>query len=122
MDILMIVMRFIHIVAGVFWVGAAFVVVRFILPTASAAGPAGGQFMQQLLRSGFTRAVIGAGVLNVPRGLGDVLARFWRIAARLDHHTDRLDLDHRRTGRVDCAHLCWCGHRASRCASATARR
>ncbi len=79
MDILMIVLRLIHIVAGVFWVGAAFMVVSFILPTANAAGPAGAQFMQQLLQRNFTRTVIIAGAWNVLAGA----LMYWRVSGGL---------------------------------------
>jgi hypothetical protein len=69
MDIFIIVLRLIHIVAGVFWAGSAFMFVSFILPTASAAGPAAAPFMQRLLQSNFTRVVLIAGTLNVLAGL-----------------------------------------------------
>lgn len=47
---LTLVLRFIHIVGGVFWVGAVFLMVGFIFPTVRAAGPQGGRFMQELQR------------------------------------------------------------------------
>jgi hypothetical protein len=43
---LMIVLRLIHIVLGVFWAGAAFVTAGFLLPSAQAAGPASGPMMK----------------------------------------------------------------------------
>lgn len=43
-----VVLRFIHIVGGVFWAGAVFVMVGFVLPTVRATGPAGGRFMQEM--------------------------------------------------------------------------
>jgi hypothetical protein len=46
---LMIAMRFIHIVFGVFWAGSAFVTAGFILPSAQAAGPGAGPMMRQLV-------------------------------------------------------------------------
>ena len=69
MDIFMIVMRLIHIVTGVFWVGGSFVMLSHIVPAADAAGPAGGQFMQRLMQRGLTRAILGAGVFNVLAGV-----------------------------------------------------
>jgi uncharacterized membrane protein len=71
----MIVLRLIHIVAGVFWAGSVFFVVRFLLPALRASGPAGGQVMQQIagkLRYG--TAAMGAGLLTILSGIG----MFWR--------------------------------------------
>jgi uncharacterized membrane protein len=46
---LTIVLRLFHILAGVFWVGTIVLIAAFLLPTARAAGPEGGRFMQQLM-------------------------------------------------------------------------
>lgn len=45
-----VVLRFIHIVAGVFWAGAVFLMVGFVFPSVRAAGPAGGRVMQEIQR------------------------------------------------------------------------
>ena len=45
-----LVLRFVHIVGGVFWVGAVFLMVGFIFPTVREAGPQGGRFMQALMQ------------------------------------------------------------------------
>lgn len=67
---LILVLRTLHIGAGVFWAGAAFVVAAFILPTAAAAGPEGGRFVRRLaLERGLTRTMIAAGVTTVVAGL-----------------------------------------------------
>ena len=42
-------LRLIHILAGVFWVGAIFIIAGFLLPTARATGREGGRFMQYLM-------------------------------------------------------------------------
>jgi hypothetical protein len=47
---LTLVLRFIHIVGGVFWVGAVFLQVGFIFPTIRETGATGGRFMQELMR------------------------------------------------------------------------
>jgi uncharacterized membrane protein len=47
---LTLVLRFVHIVGGVFWVGAAFLMVGFIFPTVRETGPAGGGFMQEIMQ------------------------------------------------------------------------
>jgi hypothetical protein len=45
-----LVLRFVHIVGGVFWVGAVFLMVGFIFPTVRETGPTGGRFMQELMQ------------------------------------------------------------------------
>lgn len=45
---LIVLLRIIHILAGVFWAGAAFMVAVFLEPNARALGPEGGKFMQRL--------------------------------------------------------------------------
>jgi uncharacterized membrane protein len=46
---LTVVLRLIHILAGVFWAGAIFLIAGFLLPTARATGREGGRFMQHLM-------------------------------------------------------------------------
>ena len=45
-----LVLRLAHIVGGVLWVGAGFLMVGFIFPTVRETGPAGGRFMQELMQ------------------------------------------------------------------------
>src|SRR5688572_30157219 len=65
---LTLVLRFIHIVGGVFWVGAVFLMVGFIFPTVRETGPAGGRFMQELMQrrrlSVFMNAAAGLTMLS----------------------------------------------------------
>jgi hypothetical protein len=71
----MIVLRLIHIFAGVFWAGSVFFVVRFLLPGLRASGPAGGQVMQQIIgKLRFPVAAGVAGTLTVLSGAG----MYWR--------------------------------------------
>lgn len=63
MNILMIILRLIHIFSGVFWAGGAFFLVSVLGPTVQEAGPEGGRFMQRLASGGrmtplFTLAAI----------------------------------------------------------------
>jgi hypothetical protein len=44
-----IVLRLLHIICGVLWVGALGLLVMFIMPAVGRSGPAGGQFMQYLM-------------------------------------------------------------------------
>lgn len=55
MDILMIVLRLVHIVGGVLWAGWAFVLPLFVEPASRIAGPQAAPFMQAL--TGKTRLV-----------------------------------------------------------------
>ena len=66
---LMLALRLVHIVGGVFWAGAVWVFARFIEPTATAAGPEGGRFLQRLAGSGYTPAVMSAALSSVLAGL-----------------------------------------------------
>jgi len=50
MDLYMIVLRIVHILAGVFWVGSVAMFFLYVQPTAKALGPAGGPFMTHLLQ------------------------------------------------------------------------
>jgi uncharacterized membrane protein len=49
MDYLFIVLRFLHVFGGVFWVGAALLMNFFVVPAAGAAGEAGQKFVRQLI-------------------------------------------------------------------------
>jgi uncharacterized membrane protein len=49
MDIILIALRLIHILAGIYWAGAAILVAAFLTPAVRALGPEGGKFMQQLV-------------------------------------------------------------------------
>jgi uncharacterized membrane protein len=46
---LMVVLRLIHIVAGIFWVGATIVLAAFLLPAARTVGPSAGAVMTELM-------------------------------------------------------------------------
>jgi uncharacterized membrane protein len=47
---MMVGLRFVHIVAGVFWAGAVFLMVGFIFPAVRASGPQAGRFMEEVAR------------------------------------------------------------------------
>jgi uncharacterized membrane protein len=46
----MVVLRFVHIVAGVAWAGAVFLMVGFIFPAVRASGPHAGRFMEEVAK------------------------------------------------------------------------
>jgi hypothetical protein len=81
MDIYMVVLRIVHILAGVFWVGAAFTTILFLQRTAREVGPAAGPFMAHL--AGKTRLVdwvLRAAGLTILAGL----LMYWRVSGGLD--------------------------------------
>jgi hypothetical protein len=45
-----LLLRLIHILAGIFWVGAIFIIAGFLLPTMRTTGKEGGRFMQHLMQ------------------------------------------------------------------------
>jgi uncharacterized membrane protein len=70
MNWLIVLLRLLHIFAGVFWAGAIFTLARFVLPTVATLGPAGQQFMRQLaLERGLTKTMTIAGIVTVLAGL-----------------------------------------------------
>jgi uncharacterized membrane protein len=70
MDILMIVLRLIHIFSGIFWVGATLFLWRFVTPATMKMGADGGKFMRALLNdTPYLQAIPGAAVATVLSGL-----------------------------------------------------
>ena len=66
-----IVLRLLHIICGVLWVGGVGVLVMFIMPAISATGPIGGQFMQHVAKNTKISVFFPMlGVLTVLSGLG----------------------------------------------------
>jgi len=62
-------LRLVHILAGIFWVGAIFLIAGFLLPTARATGREGGRFMQYLMLQRRLPVFLGvAAVLTVLSG------------------------------------------------------
>jgi uncharacterized membrane protein len=68
MDVYMVILRTIHILAGIFWVGTAFFFVLFFEPTLKAAGPAGGTVMGRLTLTRFPVVMAFSGILTVAAG------------------------------------------------------
>jgi uncharacterized membrane protein len=70
MNILVALLRLIHIFSGVFWAGGAFVLARFIQPAAAATQPESNKFMQQMMGAGgYVVVQTIAGPLTVVAGL-----------------------------------------------------
>ena len=70
MNVLMIVLRIVHIFAGVFWVGAAATFVMFLAPTAAATRPESQKFMNYLLQQRqFLNRLVAAASFGILAGL-----------------------------------------------------
>lgn len=79
MDTPLVILRALHILAGVYWAGAVFVVVTFLSGAVADAGPAGGQVMAALIKRRFLDAIPAAAVVTVLSGFDlyrRILARF----------------------------------------------
>ena len=73
--IVLVLVRLLHIIAGVFWVGSILFVARFLLPTVAALGPAPRPVMDHITRvRRMPQVLLGAGALSVLSGL----ALYWR--------------------------------------------
>jgi uncharacterized membrane protein len=65
----MLVLRFLHIVGGVLWVGSVFLLTAFVGPSAAEVGPASGPFMSTLVKKRrLSRVVGGLAVVTVVAG------------------------------------------------------
>jgi uncharacterized membrane protein len=81
MDTYMVVLRIVHILAGVFWVGAALTTFLFLQPTAREVGPAAGPFMAHLAgKKKLVDWVLRAAGLTVLAGL----LMYWRVTGGLE--------------------------------------
>jgi uncharacterized membrane protein len=69
MNYLVIVLRLLHIISGVFWVGAGLLMFFFVGPTLGATADAGQKFAQHLiLRTRFTSILTTSAILTVLAG------------------------------------------------------
>ena len=78
MDPLMLLLRLLHVLAGVLWTGSAALLAFFLFPAVRAAGPAGGAVMGQLMNVRKLPAFLSAaGGLTLVSGIG----MMWRLGA-----------------------------------------
>jgi hypothetical protein len=81
MDTYMVVLRIVHILSGVFWVGAAFTTILFLQSTAREVGPAAGPFMAHLAgKKHLVDWVLRAAGLTILAGA----LMYWRVSGGLD--------------------------------------
>ena len=80
-DASMVILRVVHIVTGVIWVGSLFVVVVFVQPSAAALGPAVAPFMSKLRRRRFVDVVFIDALLTIGAGRSSTGTTGTRIRA-----------------------------------------
>lgn len=80
MDWGIVLLRLVHIGAGVFWAGGAFLVAGFLEPAVRGAGPEGGRFMQRLVQQHrLPMYLLAAGALAILSGV----VLYWRMSGGL---------------------------------------
>lgn len=84
-EVLMLVLRVLHVVGGAFWFGASVVVTVFLGPTVRSLGPEGGRFMTELVeRRRFAMFMTIAGDVTVLVGLAllghNMASEIWRAS------------------------------------------
>jgi len=67
---ILLILRLLHIVCGVFWAGSVIHFALFIIPAVKASGPEGGKFMQQLGKTGYPIVVMIAAIVTILAGIG----------------------------------------------------
>jgi len=67
---MMILLRLIHILAGIFWVGTMFFLTFFLTPVIKSDPPTAGKVMQGLTARNFLQVVPGLALLSILSGLG----------------------------------------------------
>lgn len=78
MDPYVILLRLVHVIAGVLWVGGVWVIAGFVEPTSRSLGTDGGRFMQGLVPR-FSAAMFVSATLAVLSGL----LLYWRASGGL---------------------------------------
>ncbi len=76
---MMIFLRLVHIILGVFWAGTLFFVVLFLGPSVRAVGPDGARVMQALQRRQFMNVMPVVAALTILSGL----ILYWRLSGGL---------------------------------------
>jgi len=78
MDPLLVLLRVVHVVGGVFWAGAVLFVVHFLEPAVRDAGPDGARVMQALQKRRYLDVIPAVALLTVVSGFW----LYWRVFGR----------------------------------------
>ncbi len=74
---MMLALRIVHILFGLFWAGTAIALAAFVIPAARANGPTGGRLLRELMqRRRLSASLAVAGALTILSGA----TMYWRIA------------------------------------------
>lgn len=76
MDSMLIIVRLLHVISGVFWAGTMMFVAFFLFPSIRDAGPEGGKVVAQLTRRRFTEIVPVIAIIAILSGLW----LYWRAS------------------------------------------
>jgi len=76
MDVLVVVLRLVHVVFGVFWAGTLIFFAAFLIPAIQETGPDGGKVMAALQRRGVMNVIPVAAILTVVSGIW----LYWRLS------------------------------------------
>lgn len=76
----LLIARLVHIVTGVYWVGAVMFIAFFLGPSATAIGPKAGAMMEELMRRKYFEWTAGVATLTILSGLFLV----WNDSAHFD--------------------------------------
>jgi uncharacterized membrane protein len=79
MDPILLVLRVVHVVAGVFWAGAVLFVAHFLEPAVREAGPDGAKVMQALQKRRYLDVLPAAAALTLVSGFW----LYWRTFGRV---------------------------------------
>jgi uncharacterized membrane protein len=80
MSVVLIILRLIHILAGVYWAGTMFFFVTFLEPSLRSMGPDGGKVMIRFFERGYLKLIPVVAILTILSGLW----LLWRQSAGFD--------------------------------------
>ncbi len=80
MTALLVILRALHIGAGVYWAGTMIFAATLLAPSIGDAGPAGGQVMAALMKRGMMTKVPAAAIITILAGFG----LYWNTSNHFD--------------------------------------
>ena len=80
MNLMLVVLRLIHILAGVYWAGTLFFFVTFVEPSLRSMGPDGGKVMIRFFERGYLKLIPIVAILTIVSGVW----LLWQLSAGFD--------------------------------------